>query len=166
MYVLFSSLVHRRTIRAVPPASGNPPWLSRHRRRPCPHLALRHGAPPTARLARDGDRLLRFQARSGGGRNPQPGRYDHMPHPGALLRLYALEFPVAPPITSLFPAAEIPGPRTIRRRIPEPKAPAHTLVLHACGSTAVLRENQVCEIQAAGAVEPSTAEKSWPPSYK
>jgi len=32
--------------------------------------------------------------------------------------------PQLPPIIPLFPAAEIPGPHTIRRRFPEPKAPA------------------------------------------
>lgn len=53
---------------------------------------------------------------------------------------------------------------TPRRRIPKPKAPARGLasLRLACGSTAMLRKNQACEIQAAEVVEPSTAEKSWP----
>jgi hypothetical protein len=48
-------------------------------------LHLLHG------LARSSNRLLRPAAWSGSGRQPQPRIYDRRPHPGALLRLYALE---------------------------------------------------------------------------
>ena len=40
---------------------------------PRPHLALRHGASPPARLARGSNRLLRSAAWGNSGRQPQPG---------------------------------------------------------------------------------------------
>jgi hypothetical protein len=57
----------------LPPAARDPPRLPRHRGGPRPHLALRYGPAPLARLARCRRGLLRSAPGRCGRGQPQPG---------------------------------------------------------------------------------------------